>query len=98
MFLRNVITWLEKKSYVLSCCGSTLSLVYISSSIVLNLSYLGPLKKKTEYSLLCVSKIMYKRCLQFFGGRLSKVPRETEKMFRQKFGVIFYQHLLRRLD
>lgn len=36
----------RKKNYVLSYCGSTLSLVYISSSIVLNLlSYLGPIKK-----------------------------------------------------
>ena len=39
----------RKKKYVLSCCGSTLSLVYISSSIVLNLlSYLGPIKKRDE--------------------------------------------------
>ena len=71
---------------MLSCCGSTLSLVYISSSIVLNLlSYLGPIKK-TQNTLCSASP---KLCISVVSN--FSVPREIEKMFKQKFGVIFKQ-------
>lgn len=99
MFLRNVITWLEKKIICVKLLWFNFVLgLHIIFHCVKLIILLRPYQKTPEYFLLCVSKIMFKRYLQFLGGRLSKVPREIEKMFRRKFGVIFYQRLLRRLD
>ena len=67
--------YMARKKNVLSCCGSTLSLVYISSSIVLNLlSYLGPIKKRDEPN----------SSLRLFGSDVELCPRRTTQLNQNK--------------